>query len=114
MNHLIYSVNKTTLDVTVGGPFVSVPLKVLRMKLQLLLDLALHQKTHVGVCCREAVAHINLLVGLLCCNTKIATLLNLHTAHIYWRVFGRINASILLIERALVDFQNYFNQKKSD
>lgn len=88
MNHLIYSVNKTTLDVTVGGLLGSVPLEVLRVELQLLLDLALHQQTHVGVCSREAVAHINLLVGLLCCNTKIATLLNLHAVPIYWKSLG--------------------------
>lgn len=54
---------------------------MLRMKLQLLLDPVLHQKAHVGVRHRKAVTHINLFLGLLCCNTK-TTLVNIHTVHI--------------------------------
>lgn len=99
INHLIYYVNKRTLDVMVGGYCVgvqlqyqkgcgvdlaymsSVPLKkcttnnqmgskVFRVKLQLLFDPVLHQKTEVGVCYWKAVTHIYLLFGLLCCKTE--------------------------------------------
>lgn len=43
--------------------------KVFRVKLQLLFDPVLHQKTEVGVCHWETVTHIYLFFGLLCCKT---------------------------------------------
>lgn len=47
--------------------------EVLRVKLQLRPDPVLHQETHAGVGPRKAVAHENLLLGLLGCNTTTTT-----------------------------------------
>lgn len=79
INHLIYYVNKRTLDVTVRPGLLCVcvllvvnltlVLKVFRVKLQLLFDPVLHQQTEVGVCHWNTVTHKHLLFGLLRCKT---------------------------------------------
>lgn len=100
INHLIYYVNKRTLDVTVGGYCVGERIQylqevwcqptcphfhsqrfgiqmsseVFRVELQLLFDPVLHQKTDVGVCYGKTVTHVHLLICLLCWKTNILRL----------------------------------------